>query len=225
MSSYHSRKPRRKKGGHNKPTYVKCAKMVMSDASKALAMAKYLKGLVNVERKNHDSVGTNVARSSTIAIVNLTSIAQGDTTVTRDGSSCKIVSIDFRYFITQNASAANTLVRVMLVLDKQTNQALYATTDLLADVSTSDSIVSLRNLDNQVRFSVLYDKVHAFSITGRGSSSHKFYKTCQYKIRFDNAAAAITSNPGLSLSLLVVSNEATNTPLMTHFLRLRFVDN
>lgn len=208
-----------------RPGYLKCGKMVVSDAAKALAMAKYLKTLVNVEIKNHDSEATATARSTTPTIVNLTSIAQGDTTITRDGSQCKIIEIDLRYFVNQNASATNTQLRVILVVDKQTNQAIYTADDLLDESSAGDAIVSPFNLDNKRRFTILYDRVHTYSATGKTNSYHKYKKKCGYMIRYDAAAAAITSNTENSLSLFFVSSEATNTPTVTHFCRLRFVDN
>ncbi len=211
--------------GHNGPTYVKCAKMVISDGAKALQLAKYLKTIVNVEFKNHDSTGTAVARSATPAIINLTSIAQGDTNLTRDGSNCKLVSLQFKYFIEQHASAVNTQIRVMIVLDKQTNQALYTAGDLLEDITVDDIIVSMPNIDNAARFNIMYDRVHTYSDSGRTNSYHKMYKKVQIKLRFDAPEAAIAAMVVNSVSLFIVSNEATNTPTMTHHLRWRFVDN
>ncbi len=216
---------KKKYNGHSRPGYVRCGKMVISDASKALAMAKYLKSIVNVERKNHDSSGTAVARDTTADIISLTSIAQGDTTVQRDGSQCKLVSLALKYFIEINPSATTTQVRVMIVLDKQTNQLIYGIADLLHDVTADDIIVSPRNLDNMRRFTVLMDRVHTYGALGPTTSYHKFYKKLNIVLRFDNAAAAITSMTENSLSLIFVSNEATNTPVVTHHLRLRFVDN
>ncbi len=213
------------KNGHSRPGYVRCGKMVISDASKALALAKYLKGIVNVEFKNHDTSATLASRGSTIAIISLTSIAQGDSTNQRDGAQCKITSIRFRYTITQDPTAVATQVRVMVVLDKQTNQAIYTGGDLLADVTVNDAVIAPRNLDNMRRFQVLMDRTHSFSESGTLTSTHSFIKKVNIMLRFDNAAAAITSMTENSLSLLFVSNEATNTPTVTHHSRLRFVDN
>ncbi len=207
-----------------RPGYVACGKMVLGDAAKALKMASYLKSIVNVEFKNHD---TNVQEviSTTASITQLTNIAQGDTTVTRDGSSCKIVSLMLNYFITMHASAIESIMRVIVVHDRQTNQAIYAAADLLHDTSINDALNSPKNLDNDRRFSILYDRCHSLSSAGTTIKNFKFYRKLALRIRYDNAAAAITSLTQNSLSIFLISNEATNTPSINFFLRLRFVDN
>ncbi len=197
----------------------------MSDASKALVLAKHVKSLLNVEIKNHDTGLTQTAISSTFQVLELTNIAQGDTTLTRDGASLKLVGVNLKYKLSQHASATNTQVRMLLVHDTQTNQSTYGAVSLLADASIHDSIVSPRNLDNTRRFKVLMDRVHVFSSTNRTNSVHSFNRKLNIKIRYDNPAAAIGSITQSSLSLVLVSDEATNTPLITHIIRLRYVDN
>lgn len=218
-------KKRYTKKRNGRPGYRACGKMVYSDAAKALAMAKYLKGVVNVEFKNHDIQATSDALAITPAITQLTNIAIGDTTNTRDGSNLKLVSLLFNYTLISSASAVSTHVRVMLVHDRQTNEAIYAIADLLADTSANDNIVSPRNLDNGHRFNVLYDRVHSLSVGGNSTKNYKFFKKLQLKIRYDNAAAAITSLTQSSLSLVTMTNEPTNVPVITHNIRLRYVDN
>ncbi len=207
------------------PGYRRCGEMVYSDAKRALLMAKSIKSLMNVEFKNHDVKLTASALAVAPIISQLTNIAIGDTTNTRDGSSIKLVSILFKYLINMNASATQTKVRVVLIHDRQTNEAVYSAADFLEDVTAGDSIVAARNLDNGHRFQVLYDKVHTYSISGRQNSYHQFYKKLNLKLRYDNAAAAITSLTQSSLSLLTTTNEATNVPNITSIVRLRYVDN
>ncbi len=207
------------------PGYRRCGEMVYSDAKRALLMAKSIKSLMNVEFKNHDVGQTAVAFAVAPVITQLTNIAIGDTTNTRDGSSVKLVSILFKYNILMNASATKTACRVLIIHDRQTNEAIYTGTDFFSDVSAGDGIVSARNLDNGHRFQVLYDKVHTYSATGRQISYHQFYKKLNLKLRYDNAAAAITSLTQSSLSLVLVTNEATNVPTITSLTRLRYVDN
>lgn len=216
---------RKYKKRNGRPGYKRCGKMVWSDASKALALAKHLKTIVNVEFKNHDIQATSDALAITPAITQLTNIAIGDTTNTRDGSSLKLVSLMFNYTLISSASAVSSHVRVLLVHDRQTNEAIYVIGDLLQDTSANDNIVSPRNLDNSHRFQVLYDRVHNLSVGGNSTKSYKFFKKLQLKIRYDNAAAAITSLTQSSLSLVTMTNEPTNVPVITHHIRLRYVDN
>ncbi len=219
--------PRRykKKSNGSRPGYVSCGKMVYSDASKALAMAKYLKSVVNVEYKNFDTTTLASAIAQTPAIVQLTNIAQGDTTNTRDGASIKIVSIRLVYFVLGHADVPNISLRVQLVCDKQTNQAVYAAGDLLDDATVNDAIISPRNLNNMRRFRVMYDKVHTFSNTGKNCGYFTKYVKLQLKIRFDASTPSIADLTENSLSVVFTSNQPTNVPLVDHHTRLRYVDN
>ncbi len=197
----------------------------ISTAQKALSVALSVKKLINVEFKNHDVSGTTVSVTVAPIIVPLTNIAQGDTTITRDGASLKVMSLRCSYSLNANASAQNTLVRVMIVIDRQTNEAIYTGGDLLLDVTSGDNIVSPRNLNNNTRFKVLYDRVHAFTELGVSSNHRLFYKKLNLKLRFDNAAGAITSLTQSSMSFVFMSNQSTNTPTITHANRIRFIDN
>lgn len=197
----------------------------LGDAAKALAIAKQVKSLLNVEVKNHDVKFQTTAITDSAMITQLTNIAVGDTTIQRDGSQIKMVGFDLNYFIGISGSAASTLVRVMVVLDKQTNQAIYTSADLLADATILDIVISPRNLDNMRRFTVLYDKVHTFTLSGRNVVHVKKYIKKDIIFRYDASTPDITDLTSNSLSMLTVSNEVTNDPTMTFFGRLRYIDN
>ncbi len=189
-------------------------------------MAKKALSLVNVEFKQHNSVLTSGTISDgTGFIQQLTNIAQGDTNLTRDGSSIKIVSIYLKGFVQINSAATQSIVRLMIVLDKQTNQAIYTTADLLHDVTEGDSLVSALNLDNKHRFVVLWDKSFTVDNNNNGIVHFSFFKKCNYPIRYDNSAAAITSLTSNSLSMVRISNEGVDFPDITSFTRIRYVDN
>ncbi len=208
-----------------RPGYISCGKMVLSDAQKALNLALGLKRLVNVEVKNFDVQQTAVSISTTPVIVQLSNIPQGDTTITRDGAQCKILSIDFNMHVVRNASAAVTIVRLILVCDKQTNQAIYTSGDLLEDITSNDNIESPLNLDNKFRFTVLWDRRFNLSAPYSGVGMVRKRVSMNKILRFDGSTPSIADLTSNSLSLLQVSNESTNTPNITMFSRLRFVDN
>ncbi len=204
--------------------YLGYAGTAVSTASKALAVAYGIKKLMNVEFKFHD-VQTTTTLNDAPAIIQLTNIPQGDTDQSRDGAQVKLTRLSIKYTIAMNASANASHVRVMLVHDKQTNQAIYAATDLLSDVTVNDSIVSQLNLDNKYRFHVLYNRVHNFSVTGKQLTYQEVNKEIDMRLRFDNSTPSIADLTSSSLSLLFVSNEPTNQPSLTLFARLRYVDN
>ncbi len=191
----------------------------------ALKYSKRALSLLNVEFKNHDvtAVGTTINLSP--IIIQLTNIAQGDTGETRDGSQVKLSAFLLKFDICGNVNSTNTLVRVMLVWDKQTNQAIYGSGDLLEDTTDVLIIQSPYNLDNKWRFKVLYDKVFRLSSASNNAISIKKYFKMSRKIRFDNSTSAIADLTSGSLSLVFFGNQSTNKPVITYFNRVRYIDN
>ncbi len=208
-----------------RPGYKACGRMVAGDAAKALSIARGIKRLINVEIKNFDTQLTQVTVTDTPVITQLTNIGQGDTTITRDGSQIKMIGFELNYFITRSASSDFTIVRVMVVLDKQTNQAIYTAADLLADVTAQDNVIAPRNLNNKKRFTVLYDRKHSIGSGGAGSIVVKKYFKKEIMFRYDANTPSIADMTQNSLSMLCVSNEVTNDPGLTLHARVRFVDN
>ncbi len=214
-----------KKKKSARSTYLSCGKMVYSDARKALAMAQGLKRLVNVEVKNFDVQQSIVALTLVPVIIQLSNIPQGDTTITRDGAQCKVLSLELNVLCTRHSSSVSTSIRLMLVCDKQTNQAIYVNSDLLADVTSTDAIVSPLNLDNKFRFNVLWDHVFPLGAGGNGAMIIRKVFRMNKILRFDGNTPSIADLTSNSLSLVQVASETTNTPNITMFSRLRFVDN
>ncbi len=216
--------PYRKKYKSTRPGYKACGRMVFGDAKKALAVAQGLKRLLNVEIKNHDVEQTSATITQTPVIIQLSNIPSGDTTITRDGAQCKMVGINLNYFLTVDPTLPRTVVRIMLVIDRQTNQAVYSNADLLDSTVSQLNIVSPRNLNNLHRFIVLYDKTHMLSLDTPTVTVRKYIKK-DVLLRFDASTPSIADLAQNSLSLVQITNEGTNHPIITSFLRLRFVDN
>lgn len=205
--------------------YLGYAGSATSTAAKALSIAYGIKKLMNVEFKFHDVLNA-ITPSTTLSIQQLTNIPQGDTDITRDGAQVKCLRLLVRYLAVINASATTTFLRVMIIKDKQTNQAIYAAGDLLTDITATDAINSPMNLDNKYRFQVLYNRVHIMSITGANAAiKGEVFKDIDLKLRFDNSTPSIADLTSNSLSLVFISDQATNTPTVTFFSRLRYVDN
>lgn len=213
------------KKSYGRPGYKACGKMVIGDAAKALRMAKHVKSLLNVEVKNFDVQQTLLNVTTTPVIVQLTNIQQGDTTSTRDGSQCKLTRLEFTLQVLLNTSAVRSSFRCLVICDRQTNQAIYVPGDVLQDVTSTDAIFSPINLDNKHRFQILADIV---THVGEGGGRIRQYKKSiklNKIIRFDASTGAIADLTQSSVSLMFISTEGTNGPLITHFSRIRFIDN
>ncbi len=89
------------------------------------------------------------------------------------------------------------------------------------------SPISALNLDNKYRFRI--HKRWIFQLNNEGGNSRvlNFYKKFgnDMKIRYDGIVGDISDLTSKSLSLLFISDEPTNTPSITFFNRMRFVDN
>lgn len=195
------------------------------DARKALVIARGLKRIMNVEYKFFDNTVSQTAQATAPTIVQISLIDVGDTASSRDGDSIKVVGIYLNYMWSIDASATQTQVRIMLVQDKQTNGAVYVNSNLLLDVTAVDNIISPYNLDNKYRFRVLYDRVHHLAANGIESVSVKKYITLNQIMRFGGVAGTIADIRSNSFSVMVMSTEATNTPLVNIITRIRYVDN
>ncbi len=218
---------------YRKPDYLGSYNRYVGAAAGTIALAHQvykLKRLINVEQKFFDvtSAATNIV-DGIGTIVQLTNIPQGDTDETRDGAQVKLSSWSFKAFITVSPSIPvdGNVVTVLLVEDKQTNQAIYTTATLLQNTGNILSPISSLNLDNKFRF-----KVHKRWIFQINSSSGprkilKFYKKFNNKmfLRFDASTPAIADLTTKSLSLLFIGTAATNVPQITFFNRLRYIDN
>ncbi len=206
--------------------YLGYAGSAVSTASKALAVAYGIKKLLNVEFKFHDVQETSTVITETPLIIQLTNVPQGDTDQTRDGAQIKLTRITIKYVLESNATSERNIVRCILVLDKQTNQAIYTIEDILSDVSNRDILVSGLNLDNKFRFSILYNKVHAISLNSPSAFFYReFTKELDMKIRFDNSTPSIADLTSYSLSWIIVGLAQANGAALTFFSRIRYVDN
>ncbi len=209
-----------------RPGYRACGTMVLSDASKALMKVNKLKSLLNVEYKIHTLEALDTAITDAGTITNVSTLTQGDTNITRDGSSVKFTSFRLSYGFKIGDSATRTNVRVMIVHDKQTNQAQFALADLLQNATVNDAIYSPLNIDNVSRFNVLYDKVHTLSSSGHTSVIHRTVnRKLNMKTRYDGNAGTVADLPSDSMSLVWIGDEVTNDPTRSFSYRSRFIDN
>lgn len=198
-----------------------------SQAKSAYTMAKKALSFLNPEFKFLDTVVTATAVSTTAVITQLTNLAQGDTDITRDGAQIRISAIRVNGFVVIEPTSVTTMFRLMLVLDNQTNGAIYTSAQLLADDTAGDAIASPLNLDNKFRFRILWDQVINLVAGAENSIEHfSYFKMMpNLKIRYSANAGDITDLASKSLSLFMISNDAVTTPSTTFNVRVRFLDN
>ncbi len=209
-----------------RPTYRSCGTMVLSDAKRALIKVNKLKNLLNVEYKHHNLSTTATAITDAGSVTQLSNLAQGDTSTTRDGGSVKWTSLQLTYQMKIHVSATTSMVRIMIVHDKQPNQAIFTLADLLFDATIVDACTSPYNINNASRFNIIYDKLHALNVNSSNSTViRKIHKKLNLKMRYDAAVGDITDQTQDSLALVLVADQATNDPVIAFSYRGRFIDN
>lgn len=192
-------------------------------AGKAWSGVKYLKKLVNVERKKYDTevVATSV-NNSTGSVTALTTIAQGDNDGERGGLSIKPQSLLIRGTLLCSASASGTMVRIMVVRDnEQVADTDPSINNILDGNITVTALAPLNNL-TVGRYTMLYDKLMVLD-PQRPFKSFEIFKELSGHIRYNGTASSDIQKHGMYVC--VISNEATNYPTLNFAARLSYTDN
>lgn len=196
------------------------ASKALSIATAALTTAKLVKSLVNVEQKEKIvASSTTVSTSGSITPLNL--IAQGDDKTERNGNSVKNSSFLCRMRAEMSPSATNTAVRIIFFWDQQANGA----TPTVGNVLQAANVMSSLNTNWGKRFRVVHDRTYDLSATGQSMSSHKFYTKLNTHTEYNDTTGVIAAVSTNTFNMLLISDEATNTPNVYYNTKLRFIDN
>lgn len=191
----------------------------------AIGMAPELKFFDTALSFNFDFTG-EVPATGQLAL-----IPQGDTQSTRDGRYAFIKSIQIRALCTYNPGAqaqANCMCHLWLVMDKQTNGAAAAFTDVFTSTAANTCML---NLNNSQRFRVLKHWVLPFNsqagVTTAFNGLQKmieYYKRCNIKIDWSNTDGAITGITSNNIFLLAGSDGGNDDVVsVAGTCRLRFL--
>jgi hypothetical protein len=181
----------------------------------------YVISVLNVEDKYIDT-GATTTLSNAWQLFLLNGCSLGTTSITRNGQSVKLNSLEFRSFITI-ASASTTVQssRMVIFVDKQSNAAAPTATDIYPATVASQRVVSY--LD---RFNILLDE---WIILDPNTPSGEIVIK---SIALNHHVSFNTSNNGDitditkgSLYLAFLSDAGSNFPAVVWTNRVGFVDN
>lgn len=188
-------------------------------AAKAWQGVKQIKTLINVEEHRVDTtIGASINNAG--AVTHMTAIAGGSTAVTRTGSSILLKSFHMRFALLKHASATQTVMRVILVRDKQ---QISDTTPAVLDILNSADPMSHIVPDYQERWSIVKDVTFVFDAAHVLRTFDWRIPRTGLHVRYNGTAGTDIQQGGHYLLLL--SNEATNTPTASVISRCRFYDN
>lgn len=190
----------------------------------------------------YDGVAVNTVAGSEAdpaTALSLSAIAQGDTETTRDGRKVVLKSYDIRGQVRIDSIASEVtieipnFIRVLLVLDKQTNGAQFNSEDVLEDTTNYDGL-SHRNLQYERRFKVLKDqtwilKPHPGGLNGAGSAQVTggdvavFHWTGNFTlpVNYSGDTAVVASIVDQSLHMICIGSQ--NNGALQYKSRVRFV--
>lgn len=179
------------------------------------------------ELKFFDTVepASAVAIAGSIINASLNIVPQDDTQSGRIGRKIVIKKIQMRgqLLLPATTVAADTSdkIRIVMVLDSQTNGAAVA----VATITETADINSYLNMANSSRFRVLYDKFHTLTASAGGAPTatpsfgavlkhYAFFKKCNIPIEYDASAAtgAVTTQRTNNLVVFgfTLNNKITN---------------
>lgn len=209
---------RNRRTGSSKPGRLQ----IYSQAGRqALRDVNTLRRFINTEMHFTD-VTASVTPSTTPALVLLNGISIGDTASTRTGQSIKMDRSDFRFTLAVNTTSVSNFVRVIVVMDRQTN----ATAMTIADLLVVSTVVSPYSFGSQNRFVPLFDETYALNVSGPGSITKVIGLNTNQHVTYNTGnAGTVADIVTNSVYLIYFSDQATNPPSMLYYNRLWFVDN
>lgn len=200
-------------------SYADIGSKVYRDVMPIVNMAKKI---FNTENKYLDTI-FSAAVSTTASLTILNAMAQGNTASTRIGDTIKFDFMQWNATVQINASAVLTSIRLFIVRDMQPNGAAFGYTSY---ASTNNDPLTLTNFKQEQRFYTYVDELFCITSNGaqmltfRGSKALGFHTN--YGLSNNGDVTDISAN---TLYLVLISNEATNTPTVKLDFRLLFVDN
>ncbi len=181
--------------------------------------------LINIEEKELVTTAGSVGFDVNGALVPISRIAQGTNYTERIGNSIKMQRIEVRGRIFKNASASNSVIRILLVRDLDGYGSVPAVTDIMETVGSSAAPCTQYDWLNRKRFSILFDEFLTLSSTGDSGAVFEVHLPHEGHIQYLGTTAAAASDGKGSMYMLFISDETTNTPTYTFSSRIVFTDD
>lgn len=189
---------------------------------------KYLKSVINVESKWHDTANSvNVTESYNKLSLNL--INQGDTAQTRDGNSIKITNFlvngCINYNPLGNASQTIRLIVACRVQNPSSNSGIVTDDIFQGTPSGTGAILAFYNKTTMKGYRILLDKKLTVN-SDYPTKYFKYYLPKQWHCKFDAATPTAGGVPNNICQLVYVGDQVTtNYPVLDFNTRMTYIDN
>lgn len=177
------------------------------------------------------TVAVNVNTTGSVTLLN--GMAQGTTASTRIGRRIQMKSIEFKLFVQADSTALTNVTRYAIVLDKQSNGAAPAFTDIYDAAAPT----ALRNISNKARFWVLYDSGLQVCIGNSATAAQgtdntirplELYKRINIPVQYNAGSAGTVGDIQTNgLFFVAIGNIAAGTADATvaGYIRVRYDDS
>lgn len=187
-------------------------------AYKGFKTAMWIKNLINVEHKNHDTGISGAAITYTGTVYTLNAPPQGSTDITRNGDSLLNKKISIRGFLGRDT--IDVIYRIVIILDKQ--NIISTVADYFEHNADYRAPFSPKKDDNRYKTQKIYD--NSFALTSSDPIKNFIIDLTELNnhTHFNHGSTTIANN---AYKLLVVNNQATNGGTYTADIRHTFIDN
>lgn len=199
------------------------ADMAWQLAQRAWKQGKWLKTMINAEKKFVDLTFNNNpdATNGTVNFVN--DVPVGDGPEARDGMQCRIKSLSVKGVVQLHASASQTYVRILAV---QWYGNVNVVTPVLADVLSDVNVNGHYSKTHAGLYKILKDFVIIVD-DNRPLKTFRFFIPMNCITRWTESDTSGDENACTKngLFFMALSSEATNTPAVNIISRIMFYDN
>lgn len=171
---------------------------------------------LNTETKAINNSGSVTPSDTTGSVLHMTAIAEGTASNQRSGRFIRSRYITSRLHLKMHSSATQTLVRVVII--KSSDENAPSTSSFF----TSQSALSTINLLYSDRYQILYDNLVNLD-TYNPTAVLNIFRSPRHKIKFNGTASTDYENG--QMWMIMISNEATNTPTVSYYNRFSYNDN
>lgn len=219
---------KKNKNGYKKfSRFMTGAGKVANVALKAMAIAKGVAALVNVEKKFIDLTQATPTAWNSGVILPLSLMAEGSGPSQRIGLSVRATSIQANLTIAINASSlppnGDINARVMIFEDKFSNGVLALPAELFVDPTTPTSLL---NINFGKRFRIVSDNRVCITYNALLTSQVTVYKKLNHHLKFSGNGATIGDVLSGALFMVIIHDaSSTNAPLVSYSTRFRYIDN
>lgn len=171
------------------------------------------------EVQKYDASSNSTPDNSTGSVVHLSFIAEGDGENERTGQKINHLNTVVRGKITMHASATNTKVRILII--RQKTNATPQLSGVLQAATGSAAVDRFKSSIYGGLSTIMYDKTVQLH-TYRPAVSFFAKAKSKFPIEWaDGTAAGISKN---HVYMILISDEATNTPTLDYTWRVNYYD-